>query len=568
MSEKQLTAGEKNKLKLGFLNPNKFEEYKEGKYFAKDICFFSKQLEYMYVNSSYTFKADERGLILGLGNRSADAKNVIIWNVEEFFNVYYAFKANTLAPYTFAGRNFVKGEEAILTIDPNKYGYEIGVQNGSTAYAMNFSVKAFSIILDKIYEHYFNFILAEYTNKGVLQPKDLEIATTYKLKYDSFIKLGQWPHQAPYKENKPLFSTANEDGSTISLLMNSFNAADGFKMFKINYEKDGFVRSLYLPWGEALVLHQDILSGKVFRAYRADRSVTVYSYQGGTGAEKSKREDKQPEARIFSISTTTKPNELELKLEFGLGKTTDKTRGILMDRVEETYTAKIALKQALSLANIIYKSIYAYLVQEFPKDVKKDCLEQKLAHIDKANSAKALVNPTCKAMNMGKIRFDFLEYNTDTHKQVKYVDFYMEESIFDDFYYDIFHGTLAKETLMEWKKMQTTPLKKGEFPKPTRNFSAGEHLDKMFNFIPSTVASTEFSLQGISRVYEDNGTGKFVFKKGSQVTVSVGMTAHKFKQMLLLINVYFKAFKTAQFIYLHRMQMLWDAKQETNKQVA
>lgn len=549
-------------LGVSFKNPN-YDHVINGK-----VQFVENELEILSTDKDYCiikysgFKFGNA--VITIGSYRIDDKATALLPTEELCNLNAMFKKGTLEKYEYRGLLFNKTDEYSFDVTKTPRGYQVGITNAGPTIVMNFSNDRFKYLMDRWILGYYQFLAAELVNKGTLKESDKNIHDEYKLLVDEMLYLGNYPNQYPYTENKTIFETVDESESKLSLVMNSY----GIKKTKFIFKKDDLELPYYLSFQDALLIAQDIKSEKYYKLFGKTGGKPYFEKIGGTISKSDKpvREDGQPEARIFKVLPGTTNESLVFVNSVGRGRIT-RNGGIEMDLIEKEIQFTLSKKAAKCLVAKINKSILAFLVAEFTKDVSKDGMQQSLGQITRCNARTTLVTSVSRAFNMKKIRFDFLEYDKQSHKQKKYVDFYLTEEMFYSLHEKVLSGELYKASKTEAKRVaeETQRTGKKQWAKPIFTCSAGTApeaagrsdgmaLAKVFNVLPSDTA--DFALQGVSGCGIQDEDKKIKIKK-PETSIFVAMNGDDLKRFVLITMIHWRAFKIAQNIALEKEQLLY-----------
>lgn len=553
-------------LGISFKNPN-YENVVNGKtrFVDNDLEMLSTAKEYCAIRySGFAFG----NAVITVGSYRVQEKATALLPVSDLCLINMLFRKGELVKHEVRGKLFNKEDEFVFDVEKTPKGFQIGIANGGPTLAMNFSEERFKYLLDRMMLGYFQFLASELSNKGSLKPGDQEIHDKYKLNVDTLLQLGKYPNQKPYQEDKTVFSATDNLGSTFNLCMNSY----GIKKAKLVFASGENNLSCYVSFEDILLIAQDIKTGKYFKLFGRTKGKPLFEKIGGTHSttEKPVRTDGMPEARVFSVVSGTTQDEIVLCLAVGQGQKTD-NGGIQMKQIEHQVRVSLTEKQAKSLSCCINKSVFAYLIEAFSEDVKKEPLNQKLGPITRVNASKTMLVPVSRAFNMKKFRLDFSEYDKKTRKQVKYVDFYVSEEMFFSLYEKVLSGELYKLSKQESLRVaqEEARTSKKVWPKPIFTCSAGtapenagrtdkSALAKVLNVFPGLNGG--FTLQGVSGCGTQDEEKRIKMKK-PETYVYVALDADSMKKTVLILMMYWKAFKVAQNIALEKEQLVHDNKQ-------
>lgn len=499
--------------------------------------------------------------VITIGSYRIKENATALLPTEELCRVNSLFRKGELETYEFKGKLFNKNDEFLFDITKTQRGFQVGVTNAGPSIAMSFSNERFKYLMDRLMLGYVQFLAAEQVTKGRLKEIDQKNHDTYKLGVIEMLGMGVYPQQYPYNEPKRVFKTTDSDNRSLSLDMNSY----GIHKIRLAFECEGKEIMGYLSFEDALLISQDIKSEKYFKLF-GKTNKPLFEKIGGTKPSDTKkpREDGLPEARIFTIESGTTPDTIVFKLQIGIGNET-KNGGLTMKAVEQVVSCTLNKKAANSFACRVNKSILAYLISEFDKEVQLDPLAQKLGQITRVNAAKTFVAPVSRAFNMKKIRFDFAEYdkNATTSKQTQYIDFYFTEENFFTLYEQVLNGTIMKAVNAENARIKASGEK---WAKPVKEFTAGTApesagradgmaLAKTFALLPGT--SSAFAMRAISGAGIQDEDKKIKIKK-QEKRVLVSLDGDSLKKLVLITGVYWKAYKIAQNIALEKEQLKID----------
>lgn len=528
-------------MKTNFVNPN-YNPVINGKTYHvnNSIASWSTDknlLELQY----YGYKYGNQ--VVKVGEYATKTFNEVRWNLKEMFD----FIKNPTFPYTTKGMT-KKGEDsaATLNITETAFGYTIEVV----------AQKAVSFFIKKDQWDYFISRIVLGVQQYFYSQKHLSKLNSFQTKmlqetYPELLKYFDYEEKyKAYGKEKEIFTNT---AKTLAYDMSGY----GIKKAKFNFGKI----SSYIDIQYALLIAQDIKSEKYFKMF-GKTTKPLFTREGGTNANKAGREDKQPEARVFSIVSGSNANEIIFRLEVGKGETTP-TNGIVMKEVEKKIESVLTKEEALEMSKVIEDSILSFLIYEYVQDSKREDKEQKLQQPIKVEAKKSLVEVKSDGFCMEKIRFNFAERDEKTLKQTKFVDYYMTEQQLYDLTRQLFDASLIKKVIAEKKRVEELSAKTGkrEWAKAvlvlssgtSSKRSGGQTIAKTFNIAPPISKTADFNITGVRGKGSEDSKGLIKMVK-PEYSVPVPVTADNMKMLMLTTNIYWRAFKIAQNIYLEELQ--------------
>ena len=528
-------------MKMNFKNPN-YQSNINGKEYPVDnnLLTFSTDKDVLQINY-YGYKYGNQ--VIRIGHYETKTFNEIRWNLKDMLT----FVTNPTFPYEVKG--VVKeGPAPTLKIVENNNGYNVSVStNSTTSFFLSklqwkmFTERMVLGVKQYFYAKKYNSSLNQYDEKLLTECLP-ELMTEFKL--DEKIK--------KFGKEKLVWKSSDEK---LKLDINSVNIK------KLSFWIDG--KKMYLDFEYGLLIAQDIKSGKYFKFKTFKPGQKLFERLGGTTAQKAGREDKAPEARVFTIVTGSEEGTIVFKLEVGQGETTS-TGGLQMVKVEQTYIATITKEESKKLSKAIDESIFSYLVYQYVEDSKAEDNKQKLQQIISFKTKNALLEAKSDALNMGKVRFNFGKYKEEGTKlkQDKFIDFYMEYDRMYELTEMLFSGELIKLVNAEKKRTEEETAKTGKkvWAKAVKVYSAGTGSKygtnikaKTFNIAPPISKTAAFNITAAQGAGKEIDKGLIRMIK-PDFSIPMPLTADNMKMLVLMVNMYQKAFIVAQNIYLDKFE--------------